>query len=582
MPATSPNFSQSPDDMREAIIPLIAETLTYLTDGCLLSLEETPVLIPRKIVDEILGGSLPIFLVAGDWGQGKSFTGKLLYRRSKQLLYSDSSYKYYVTYLPLSIVYSKVNQDYQNFIKKFYGDMTALSKEPLPMDARKFLSIILPIIFSPNIVRKNSEIDEILTTLPQTYDLDANDYTGSLLDVARAVLGKIDSKLIVILDELEDVEGIFSIDRLGKILYLFRVTYDQALSKGNTSYPTMVLLLQEYARAKFASLLEQLGTQPGISRTYGATPRIRTLDPITKDDMVKYINDLLNRMIGKQTEKIFTKKSIEDIVNEIERMNLNNTRLKIALIRQILSNIIAQYIAMYPNFVSELQRLKPPEIVKNRVLEDIFSKITITTPPSMLLSEIGLSKELNDILSEKFERISKYADMVSEITAKEIHRIYRNIYRGRVLQASPISRAKGYKAYEVFIKSERGGTALRLIVWARLTDINVEKLDRRKILSKFHLTEQDIRASPTRILLVYTSNVKWVSRLQAVLYDLIVPLPIEDGLTLAAILTSAPGTRGSELTRGLHQEFKEALRKIYEERYVSKIRETIEDILEHR
>jgi hypothetical protein len=344
----------------------------------------------------------------------------------------------------------------------------------------------------------------------------------------------------------------------------------------------MVLLLQEYARAKFASLLEQLGTQPGISRTYGATPRIRTLDPITKDDMVKYINDLLNRMIGKQTEKIFTKKSIEDIVNEIERMNLNNTRLKIALIRQILSNIIAQYIAMYPNFVSELQRLKPPEIVKNRVLEDIFSKITITTPPSMLLSEIGLSKELNDILSEKFERISKYADMVSEITAKEIHRIYRNIYRGRVLQASPISRAKGYKAYEVFIKSERGGTALRLIVWARLTDINVEKLDRRKILSKFHLTEQDIRASPTRILLVYTSNVKWVSRLQAVLYDLIVPLPIEDGLTLAAILTSAPGTRGSELTRGLHQEFKEALRKIYEERYVSKIRETIEDILEHR
>ena len=578
MPAASPNISQSLDDMRAAIIPLIVETLTYLTDGCLLSLEENPVLIPRKIVDEILGASLPIFVVAGDWGQGKSFTGKLLYRRSKQLLYSDSAYKYYVTYIPLSIVYSKVNQDYQNFIKRFYGNMTPLSKESLPMDARKFLSIILPVIFSPNTVG----IDEILTTLPQTCDLDANDYTGSLLDIARAVLGKINSKLIVILDELEDVEEIFSIDRLGKVLYLFRVIHDQALSKGNTRYPTIVLLLQEYARARFASLLEQVRTQPGISRTHGVIGIIKTLDPITKDDMKRYINDLLNRMIGNQTEKIFTKKSIEDIVNEIEKMNLNNTRLKIALIRQILSSIIAQYIAMYPNFVSELQQLKPPEIVKNRVLEDIFSKITITTPPGMLLFEIGLSKELNDILSGRFDRISKYADMVSEITAKEIHKIYRNIYRGRVLQPSPISRAKGYKAYEVFIKGERGSTALRLIVWARLTDIDVEKLDRRKILSKFHLTEQDIRASPTKILLVYTPNVKWVSRLQAALYDLIVPLPIEDGLTLAAILASAPGASGSELTRGLPQEFKEALRKIYEERYVSKIREIIEDILERR
>jgi hypothetical protein len=576
MPAANPSIPRSYDDARAAITPLIVETLAYLTDGCLLSLQEEPVLIPRKIVDDILSASIPIFVVAGDWGQGKSFTGKLIYRLSQQLLQSGSAYKYYVTYIPLSIVYSKVNKNYENFVTNFYGSARALSKESLPADARKFLSIIIPIIFSPNTVKKLG-INEILTTLPQSCDLVADDYAGSFLDMATSVLSKIDSKFIIILDELEDVEGIFSINELGKVLYLFRIIYDIALNKGIIHFPTIVLLLQEYARADFTTkLLDQLRTQQDISRTFGVIGNIRTLDPITKDDMKKYISDLLNRVLGEQAKKLFTEKSIENIVQEIEKMNLNNTRLRIALIRQILSNIIARYIAMYPDFVNELQRWRPHEIVKNRILEKIFSEINITTPPSSF--EIGLPRELSDILSGKFDRISKYADKLSEITAKEIRRIYGN----RALQPSPISRARGYKAYEVLIKGERGGIALRLIVWARLTDINVRRLDRRKILSKFHLTEQDARTPPTKILLVYTPNVKWISRLQAALHDLIVPLPIEDGLTLAAILASTPDTSGSELTRGLHQEFKEVLRKIYEEKYVNRIREIIEDILRHR
>lgn len=551
-----------------ATVQLISNILTYLTEGSLLSLDEKPVIIPRDtILYKLISSSMPIIPISGDWGQGKSFIGKLLYR------YSRETNNFYVTYIQLATTYKQIINDYKHLEDKFYKNVKLLEKEPMPYDAKKTLSILLPLIFSPNFIRNSYKLDGILTTYPPDKDLKAEDYGSDLVSLADKVLQSIDKKTIIILDELEEVSELLTVDKLGAILYLLRIMYDRTQ---NISKVSLVLLVQQTAKANFENFLDQIRTHQKYLRAIGVIEPEIQLAPIGNEEAEQYIKNLLSKLLNEHNEKLVGKDMINNILRVVDK--LSNTRLKVSLIKSFLSIIISSYIVVLKgsDVLQKLRQLKEKDIIANKELVSILSDINPADIKNVVDkikdTYLGLPRTLMNVLSGNYSGISEYSEKISKITADGI---YEN-YKGKISIMPPALRsfAKGYKAYEVLIKSSKG-TIRRLIIWTRLSRVDYKEVGREKLMKKFKLTEDDVKKVPTKILLIHTP-VTISALIQEIAPEYVIPILL-DSTTLSAVLTQVEPA----LLQNLPSYVFESFRKAYEENYLKKVIDMVGRLIEH-
>jgi hypothetical protein len=547
-------------------IQLMSNILAYLTEGSLLLLDEKPVIIPRDaILYKIISSSMPIIPTSGDWGQGKSFIGKLLYR------YSLETNNFYVTYIPLANTYKQIIHEYQHLSEKFYKNVTLLEKEPMPYDAKKALSILLPLIFSPNFIKNSYNLNGILTTYPIEKDLKAEEYGDNLFSLAGKVLEKIDKKTIIILDELEEVSELLTVDKLGAILYLMRIMYDRTQ---NIPKVSLVLLIQETAKTNFENFLDQIRTHPAYLRAIGVVePEIR-LAPISNEEAEQYIKNLLSRLLNGYSEKLIGRDMLNNILHVVDK--LSNTRLKVSLIRGFLSVIISSYIVTLKgsSALQKLQQLKEKDIIANKELVNILSDINPedikNVADKIKDTYVILPRTLINVLSGNYSGISKYAEKISKITADGI---FEN-YKDKISPPALRSFAKGYKAYEVLIRSSKG-TIRRIIIWTRLSRVDYKEVSREKLMKKFKLTEDEVKKVPTKILLIHTP-ITTSALIQELVPEYVIPILL-DSATLSAILTQVEPTLLQNLPSYVFESFK----KTYEENYLKKVMNIVEQLIKH-
>jgi len=510
---------------------------------------------------------MPIIPISGDWGQGKSFIGKLLYR------YSRETNNFYVTYIQLATTYKQIINDYKHLDDKFYKNVKLLEKEPMPYDAKKTLSILLPLIFSPNFIRNSYKLDGILTTYPPDKDLKAEDYGSDLVSLADKVLQSIDKKTIIILDELEEVSELLTVDKLGAILYLLRIMYDRTQ---NISKVSLVLLVQQTAKANFENFLDQIRTHQTYLRAIGVIEPEIQLAPIGNKEAEQYIKNLLSKLLNEHNEKLVGKDMINNILRVVDK--LSNTRLKVSLIKSFLSIIISSYIVVLKGsgVFQKLRQLKEKDIIANKELVSILSDINPADIKNVVDkikdTYIGLPRTLMNVLSGNYSGISEYSEKISKITADGI---YEN-YKGKISIMPPALRsfAKGYKAYEVLIKSSKG-TIRRLIIWTRLSRVDYKEVGREKLMKKFKLTEDDVKKVPTKILLIHTP-VTISALIQEIAPEYVIPILL-DSTTLSALLTQVEPA----LLQNLPSYVFESFRKAYEENYLKKVIDMVGRLIEH-
>jgi hypothetical protein len=576
-----------------ALSPLISDALAYLTDGALLSLDEEPVIVPRdSILTNIPTSSMPIIPIAGDWGQGKSFIGKLLYRNSAKWK------TFYVTYIRVAGIYGSLKV--LGTLDKFYDGIESLSEMSIPRDAKIFLSLMLPLMFSPNTIKEIYSVikDDVLTTLSRDKELKPDDYKISLEDIARKVVEKLnDNKYIIVLDELEQELEIFSTDKLGAIFYLMRNIYDES---NNIPKVILVLLIQEYARAKFSNLVDQLRTHRSYHRAYSVIGGITQLSSITDEEARQYINKLLKRVLGDKVSDYVPQHAIDEIIKSVSA--LANTRLKVSVIRASLATILSRYLAQYINasgnkdLVEKLTKTQG----KNRylMLSDCFKQIEPTQLQQTIISKSLLSPKLSKLLSGKFIGFANYADDISKQVADDIAKGIMDTYKLEVTKPSLRSFAKGYKAWEVIVLSKAKETEklkmreketkketikledaklrkLRLIIWTRLSRLHKKKFNRDELLAKLNLNEYDLKA-PTKIVLIHTPNVA-TAKIQEVLYDLLIPVRV-DATLLTAMLIRAAGSKDSEI-QGLTEDIKKSFEEVYNRNLIANILSILEPLI---
>jgi hypothetical protein len=577
-------------ELEVVLSPLISEALAYLTDGALLSLDEKPVIVPRhSTLQKVLASSMPIIPIAGDWGQGKSFIGKLLYR------YSTEWKTTYVTYIRVAGIYGSLKA--LETLDKFYSKVVPLSKEAIPRDAKVFLSLMLPLMFSPNAIRGIYSVikDDVLTTLPSDKELKPEGYEISLEDIARRVVEKLDKKYIIVLDELEQEPEIFSTDKLGAIFYLMRSIYDKS---HNIPKVVLVLLIQEYARARFSNLIDQLRTHRSYQRAYSVIEGVTLLSSISDEEAVQYINELLKRVLGDKASDYIPKHAIDEIIKSVSV--LANTRLKISVIRASLATILSRYLAQYINASGNIDLVSKLGEVQGRnrylMLSELFKHIELAQLQQTIISRSLLPPKLNKLLSGKLTGFASYADDISKQVADDIAKGIMDTYKLEVTKPGLRSSAKGYKAWEIIVLSkareaEKSKTRekevkketikhedvkLRLVVWARLSRLYKEKFNKDELLAKLNLGEDDLK-TPTKILLIHTPNVA-TAKLQEVLHNLLITVRV-DATLLTAMLIRAAGSKDPELIQGLTEDVKKSFDEVYNKNFIANILSILEPLI---
>jgi len=447
--------------MEAALVSEIRGLLEKATEGCITNPNCDPVVVPRDdVIKTILGGSLVIIPIVGDWGQGKSVLGELIYRYS---LISPSR-PFYVTYIQISTALRILPA---NFINRFYGDSEPLVGEKrIPADVRTDLAKILPIIFSPNRVRAIG-VESILTTLPENLDLEPAQY-DSLVSIARR-FKDLDRRYIIVLDDLESAEYFMSVDRLGRLLWLARQTYDLA---GGIAKLLLVLLIQEYAAESFSRVVEGVRRDPSLLTAYGVTlwPPIR-LEALKGDEVKLYVRKLLERF--QIPERIFGGTVLENIARAAD--TITNTRGKISAVREVLSTALAR---------TTLEVLKPTEPPKDieqilkelarRAAEDQGAASRVKEAVDRALRET-FPEALRKILAGELEGLAKHDDDIAKAVADIIYRYASEKYsrQFKIFPPSVRSRAKGYKMAEVIVRKEvKGLRTIRIIVWVRLSKLH--------------------------------------------------------------------------------------------------------------
>jgi len=444
-----------------ALISEIRGRIEKVTEGCITDPNCDPVVVPRDdVIKTILGGSLVIIPVIGDWGQGKSVLGGLIYRYS---LISPLR-PFYVTYVQISTALKILPAD---FINRFYGGSEPLAGEKrIPADVRTDLAKILPMIFSPNRA-KAIGVESVLTTLPENLDLEPAQY-DSLVSIVRR-FKDLDRRYIIALDDLESAEYFMSVDRLGRLLWLARQTYDLA---GGVAKLVLVLLIQEYAAESFSRVIEGIRRDPSLLTAYGVTlwPPIR-LEALKGEEVKLYVRKLLERF--QIPERIFGGAALDNIVRVAD--TITNTRGKISAVREVLSTALARI---------ALEVLKPAEPPKD--IEQILRELARRAAEDQ--GAVGRAREaidgvlresfpeaLRKILAGELEGLAKYDEEVARTVADMIYRYVSERYgrQFKVFPPSVRSRARGYKMAEVIIRKEvKGLRTIRILVWVRLSKLH--------------------------------------------------------------------------------------------------------------
>jgi len=444
-----------------ALISKVRDFIEKATERCITDPNCDPVVVPRDgVIKTILGGSLVIMPVVGDWGQGKSTLGGLIYRYSL----INPSRPFYVTYIQISTALKTLPAD---FINRFYGGYEPLAGEKrIPADVRTDLAKILPMIFSPNSVRALG-VESLLTTLPENLDLEPSQY-DSLISIARR-FKDLDRRYIIALDDLESAEDFMSVDRLGRLLWLARQTYDLA---GGIAKLVLVLLIQEYAAESFSRVVEGVRRDPSLLTAYGVTllPPIR-LEALKGDEVKLYIRRLLERF--QIPERIFGGAALDNIARAVDM--ITNTRGKISAVREALSTALAR------TALEVLKPTEPPEDIEQilrelarRAAEDQGAASRVREAVDRALYET-FPGTLRKILAGELEGLARYDEDVAKAVAGMIYRYASEKYsrQFKVFPPSVRSRARGYKIAEVIIRKEvKGLRTIRILVWVRLSKLH--------------------------------------------------------------------------------------------------------------
>jgi len=534
-----------------------------LTESSLVDLNRIPVLIPRDhIIRSILTTSMPIVVAKGDWGQGKSTIGKLLYRivaGSKDLS---------VTYIPLMTI--------RQIVSGIQIDQRVLQREPTDPGSRRFLALAFHLFFSPNYMISNyRDLDgKILTSLDRSYELDPKEYIDKdLSGIARVVIERLRGiRYFIVLDEVEGVEGFFDHDRLGKILLFIRHVYDLL---GGKSPITLVLLMQSIAYDEFLKFIDNvLLKSPALSRAYGviSLPALE-IGPFSEGELLAYARAVTKRLTRLNLEDLVKNQNILYNIVKIAA-NTRNNRQAISVIRSFLSSLYANILAKtYRDNVQKLLSSSPGDLVE--LLRSIEpSKISST---ELGESVVRIPDIIINIYEGNFSLIGAFAEDIARVTAQDLYRLYEH----SASPPTPRSRARGYKTYQLIISSQQKKKPLRLLIWARLTRIT-KPISRKSLFEGLGLPtdegawKEDQNRFNTKVLFLFHREIRG-ALIQEVDPDLIIPIELSP-----SELASIVGWRlsGEAVIREeIDQEFLKALEETYKNSYIPKLKAIIDRLL---
>jgi len=535
-----------------------------------------PVIIERPYTATIVGSSLPIIRMYGDWGQGKSTIGASLYH------FSRKSKTIYVTYIALSKLHAELGNEAEisgSTMKKFYTNVLGSDKQPFPgisnPYSRRFAMLLTPLICSPKTVGEiyGTQGGALLTTLPRDKECDVEVYTRSPYEALINVGDKLDKRYFVIIDELEGIPEInkFSGQMYGDLLLDVRRAYD----KYNINKITLVFSVQQTERVTFDRMLEEIKSIPKSSRVYGVLSQPIEISKLSKEELIKYAKELVRVVVGEST---FLEDALEVIAELAYRAE--NTRIATSLVREFLWLSLVHSLERNEFDFSKISNISNKELLIYEIKKFIKNKKLIVRREDVNRA-FGFPKIIEEIYIKNFTNINKYAQTLVELTVKYIWEELKARYpEFQLSNPSLRSRNPGYVSYQILIRPKSRGKIerfLRLILWVRFSRIYTQRLSRETLLQKLgfskHNLNEELKKFDTKIVCLHPTIIRGAV-LQEIDPNIFLPIQIseDDIASMATIAGLAPE---------LNEEIANSLRNHFERNLIPKIVNTIlEEVVE--
>jgi Cdc6-like AAA superfamily ATPase len=434
-------------------------------------------------LNELTNTYLPITIVYGSYGQGKTKLAKMLVNRLKE---RDEE----VIYLALRLADQKYKEEFlslRNIYKMYYNEVGLVPKDI----AIKFLG---PLLIDPKgfkEVYKGLTEDEIVIytqrdplNMKDLRDVYSSEKTSKLIEVT---MKKIKSRLTIIIDEFEDlIDNIVRSEGdpvarlfIDSILSTFRYAYDQ-----NPGSIRLFLLVIPRTAIDIRSMIMERSVA-----WVGVTHQIM-LGKLSEEDLLEYARRLLNFLLQREHEDI----KLEDVIRsesiEIFKRVLREipvTRFAIDLIKQVITDAVDRIKELAGESSYENLPKKLPEVLdklkgERKLQYDIQAYLKLSTPS-------------HDELIKNYLKILK--DVARALTIQ-----YGMNVTGPLIK----SMQRGYESYylEVIEPSGRGKERTRFIFWLRPTGIKPRRgLTIDKIVRTFDL--ERLRREGVRVIVYVVS-----------------------------------------------------------------------------
>jgi len=459
---------------------VLLDTLTRYINSRTLStteLEKNPranlLLVEREnYLTSIITTSLPIVRVYGDWGQGKSTLGILLYK-----IAVTNNNSFYITYLPLAKIVAELGDEAQltrEALRRFYSsdgnfsdkDFDRLFRSLSPAPARNFMQLLAPLMFSPNHAKEVYNLENrgiILTNLPKSAELKPIEYLDKTpYEIAKNVVEKLGNKrYFICIDEIEGIRNIrIEPQFFGPLLELARLLYDFY----GYNKVVFVYLIQETERPTFDAMIEEIRTQRSFARIYGIIGNPINVEKMNGDELKEYALLILRDILGSNADQLIDNKVLDHIIESAS--GASNTRIATSILRaellRLLTNIILRHVEVKAIDINDIDALlnAAREVIKKKNI-----KITI----EQYEKESIVASELREIFHGKYDKLNKYVEAMLKSIVEEVYNVLKN--KINITPPSLRSRRPGYTSYQFLIKyvHQREEKNVRIILWLRLS-----------------------------------------------------------------------------------------------------------------
>jgi len=413
-------------------------------------------------LNELINTYLPIIMIYGKFGQGKTKLAKMLVNKLR-----DRGEE--VIYVALRLADQYYRGEFltlHDIFKTYYSKIGVVPKDR----ALRFLGPLIIDHIGFKETYKNLE-PEALNVHTRRSSVSGNDlkeiYGSDRPDtLVKGALKHIKTRLTIIIDEFEDLinnfvrlEGeVVTRSFIDNILSIARYMYD--LSPGIFR---LILLIIPRTAIDLRSIIT------GGSIAWTGVTREITLGKLSEDDLMEYANKLMCHLLKRDVRlgDIFEKKSIELL--KVALKGLPVTRFATDLIKQVIADVVT-YMAQLVNATTYEDLLKN----SSTVLEKLKEKKLYYNVEAYL----KLSKPSHDEIVKNYRKILEY-----------IKNILTNIHRKMVVGPIAITLQRGYESYylEITKLSGRGKERLRFIFWLRPSAIKPKDLVVDKIIKNLDL-----------------------------------------------------------------------------------------------